>query len=529
MLCLALIMGFTTFTFAGCSDGGNNTGSGGSVSSSGDSTTNPGGGTSGGGSTSGGESTTPVVSDPQLKTMGTYFSGIRAEYEKTNFLNQNNQTRTFEQLLDQQLEVLTQDLIYRLTYVYGSENNGNNLRVSENDIITLKNNDGINYEYSGNIAKSKNTSIVKNLGYSVLESDELRSINLKDVNVIDSIQKSFIIKSGTNYLNHNSRLKFVGAIAGYNTQIINVDGEFAFASSNKKWNMSSEVANYNTMLSQYKDTIKLGIAKILDSNIQAPTYSIDLLAGIKRLGFSENDKLLIIDYILNEIIGSELINEDNSYYNLWINNYNGVIDSASITDINTKTTTEDKEPRLYKGYNIVIPAIVEQALKNTFDGTTTSLYPKLNRYAIETSNSVGGLSGTKEYRSIVLMPKTNTPTTKLVLEVSGSADTIGKTISIGYDIVIAGTKYSGSKNVTLAATATEVELNLNSITSGAKLNAYDGSTASYSQTLLFGNNNEFDSSGNSTNNNGNNYIKLNFVGQDGGSFMVNFRGLYDKV
>ena len=178
MLCLALIMGFTTFTFAGCSDGGNNTGSGGSVSSSGGGSTNPGGGTSGGGSTSGGESTTPVVSDPQLKTMGTYFSGIRAEYEKTNFLNQNNQTKTFEQLLDQQFDVLAQDLIYRLTYVYGYDT----------DMHIRNSNESFGFDYSlgshgaevvhANIVSASNNHL------------DIHSLSQMDVNCLSCYQSS---------------------------------------------------------------------------------------------------------------------------------------------------------------------------------------------------------------------------------------------------------------------------------------------------------------------------------------------------
>ena len=98
---------------------------------------------------------------------------------------------------------------------------------------------------------------------------------------------------------------------------------------------------------------------------------------------------------------------------------------------------------------------------------------------------------------------------------------------INFDVVIAGTKYSGSKTVTLAAAATEVELNLNAITNGSKINAYDGTTSSYTQTMLFGDNNEFDANGNLVNADGNNYIKLNFAGSE--NFVVGFKGLYDKV
>lgn len=518
MLCLALIMGFTTFTFAGCSDGGNNTGSGGSVSSSGGGTTNSGGGTSGGGSTSGGESTTPIVTEPQLKTMGTYFSGIRAEYEKTNFLNQNNQTKTFEQLLDQQFDVLAQDLIYRLTYVYGYDT----------DMHIRNSNESFGFDYS---LESHGAEVVHaNIVSASNNHLDIHSLSQMDVNCLSCYQSSLdnLVVGSSRFL-HVKSLFLPGAIEGRYLKVGGLDNDQLSSDKNESlsWNLSVDVSTYNNYLEAYKNIFKLALAQLVAGDEISAVYNeVDYhntLSKINCLGYDKSYKSKVVDFINDKVIGSSLINKDNTIYK------NNFASSSLISSAFNVTETGEYCPRFYKGYNIVIPAIVEQALANTFDGTTTSLYPKLNRYAIETSNNVGGLSGAKEYRSIVLMPKTNTPTTKLVLEVAGSADTIGKTISIGYDIVIAGTKYSGSKNVTLAATATEVELNLNSITGGAKLNAYDGSTASYSQTMLFGNNNEFDSSGNSTNNNGNNYIKLNFVGQDGGSFMVNFRGLYDKV
>ncbi len=525
MLCLALIMGFTTFTFAGCSDGGNNTGSGGSVSSSGDGTTNSGGGTSGGGSTSGGN-TTPIVTEPQLKTMGTYFSGIRAEYEKTNFLNQNNQTKTFEQLLDQQFQVLAQDLLCRLEFVYGEERIDISTGTHDFNVNYKLQSNSVDYSYNGNSAIVSSSNLLIN--------NQCAHASEFYINCVGCYQKSLLIDMSSSNLFFNLNNMFLpGAVNGKYTTLNAFQLKDEEVDENK-W-------NYAISSNSYITNVKMALAQIV-CNIEptgefTETAYNNILSNISKLGFNASElKDKISQFILKKVIGENVVNKDNLIYNSSYFNEKGYkLDSAFLVNApypgnsNYTETENANSPRLYKGYNIVVPAIVEQALKNTFDGTTTSLYPKLNRYAIETSNSVGGLSGAKAYRSIVLMPKTNTPTTKLVLEVAGSADTIGKTISIGYDIVIAGTKYSGSKNVTLAATATEVELNLNSITGGAKLNAYDGSTASYSQTLLFGNNNEFDSSGNSTNNNGNNYIKLNFVGQDGGSFMVNFRGLYDKV
>ncbi len=529
MLCLTLIMGASVATFAGCSDGGGNGdgGAGGSV----DSSTEQGSGSGGNSGTSGsqpGGSNTGAATAPELKAMSTYFSGVKAEYDKVNFANQNGQTKTFEELLDKQFDVLAQDLIYRLTYVYGyNENQPNRDEASYN----------LDFTYNGTNATVTNGKML----LTSLNHDASHSSN-PHANCLSCLQNSLTITSGDNKLNNTLTLHLSGAIEGRYLAIENYANSLVSnKDASKAWNWTVDSSTTQNFVAAHKDNLKMALAEICSgatsvNGVYSSANYNAALANINALGINNAYKNKIVDFIKSNVIGSSNISRDENVYNCQyfatngyaLNGPHNFVMTAPYGDPSKFTETEiANSPRLYKAYNFVVPAIVEQAINNKFDGISTSIYPRLHRYGVEYSTNVAGFNNAKQYKSIVLAPKTNTPTTKLIVEVTGNGTSIGKTITVNFDVVIAGTKYSGTKNVSLVSTATEVEFNLNSLTSGSKLNAYDGSTSNYTQTMLFADNNEFDNNGNLVNNDGNNYIKLNFDGKE--SLIVSFKGLYDKV
>lgn len=499
IICFVLVLGLSFFAFAGCNN----------VPSA--ETT---GGVSSGENTDGGSTEQPVA--PELKNMSYYFSGVKAEYLKNEIKNENNSIVDFNDLLDRQIDVLAQDLIYRLTYVYGyGETNHNRNNVS----LELKNFDNQNYNLNGNNAIVDFEKLIIDL---TVTNDSLVEVNLNNV---DGFQHSvLIINSTNNILMRATAFNLVGAINGNNMAITDLDGAKLLSNnSNKSWLMTSSPSNYETYCVNNKETIKLGIAQILADNKTTSDYD-ELLSSINNLGYNDKQKDEIVNYIYKNVIGENLVNKDNEYEQYFINNHSGLINSASLSAINADSNfTNEDSARFYKGYNIVIPAIVEQALNNTFENTETSIYPVLNRMAVESTVNADGFADAKKYSSVLLMPKTNAPTTKLIVNLEGVGESVGKTITIDYVVAISTESYHGKITVTLENVNQEIELNLDAITDGAKLNAYNGAKENYTSTDLFGANE------NSDINDGNNYIKLTFNNTDNAAFKVTFKGMYDKM
>lgn len=505
-LLLAGVMGISTLTLAGCGggDGGNNNG----------------GDNSGGGSQQPGP-VTPTPSNPVLQSAANSFTGAKATYAKSRYLDANGVETTFENLLDTQIDVLAQDLLYRLTYIYGSQNETNDNRTG-NSIKTFE------YSYGGAAAKSKVENMISNVSESF---DSVTEINLNNVaDTRKEFQKSLTIVDGDNYLNSITELKIVGAIEGYNSEIVEVRApRFTFDKNESyAWEMSCESSTYENMLAAYKNEIKLGIAKILGASQTATEYSVNLLSGINKLGYFENHKQAIVNYVLNNVIGATQVAADNSYYNMWVNDYNGLINDETLTAVYSTATIDEKAPLLYKGYSIVVPAIVEQALANTFDGTTTSLYPKMTRTAVKTTNTATGFSEELPYETLTIKPKTGAKATKLVVSFQGVGTSIGKTITVKYTVQIGSNSASSQKQVTLASTATEVEFDLHSLMNSAAFSAYNGRDYAVTDGVAFQTEGEF-TNGELTNTDGTSYIKLNISGLNGKSMKVTLNGLYDKV
>lgn len=514
MLCLGLILGVTTFTFAGCTGG------------------NPGGGDDGGGVESGGgnqggsdgggtETPDPEPTDPVKQAMSVYFSGMKATYQKASVQNENKQSVAFNEVLDRQIDVLAQDLIYRLTYVYGYNINETNRR--ENAFLNLKNIDNSNYEYNYQFAKVNSNKL--------LSDNTTHNHNNFVANCLDCFQKSLL--TDDNSLLNTSRIYLAGAIEGkYTTLDDNVNT--LNSGSVYRWNWSTDNSNYENYLSLYKDKFKMAIVEILTNQNVTTNYDESsynkLLNKINKLGYSEIDSNKIVEFINNFVIGKNLIDKDLSILNSeYFINSNYIVDakfqmqapykdSSSFTDVQIQTS-----PRLFKGYSIVIPAMVEQALNNTFENTDTSIYPTLNRFAVKSYDNANGVSTSQNYSSIVLMPKGNTPTTRLVLKMQGDGESVGKTIMINFEIKTPSRTYSASQQVTLSNVEQEVELNLYALTNGAKLNAYNGGKENYNKTELFGAESEGPVK------DGDNYIKLSFANTNNSKFIVKFDGLYDKM
>lgn len=351
---------------------------------------------------------------------------------------------TFNDLLDRQIDVLAQQIIYGLTYVYGYDTNKDNRE--QNQLILrdylLNKEDGVEYKLNNNNAVVNSENVLFNLTNPPdKENGELLEV---DIDSIEDFQESLIIINDNNYLNFNGALSIVGAIEGRFMTIGNRDLLSADADESKAWKMSLTPSNYLNYSEEYKEDIKLGIIKAIYGEETTLGYN-QILDKINNLGFyditkNSNQINSIVNFIYENIIGQELVNKDNEYANYINNNYNGIINDDVLDEIQIEmeegTFTNSNNPRFYKGYNVVVPAIVSQAINNTFQGTEISLYPTFARVnggigkfdTYEITNSDGEVvqemttTGPLDLNSIILMPKQGSKPIALNLQVAVARD-----------------------------------------------------------------------------------------------------------
>lgn len=486
IICFVLVLGLSFFAFAGC----NNVPSAETA-----------GGVSSGENTDGGSTEQPVA--PELKNMSYYFSGVKAEYLKNEIKNENNSIVDFNDLLDRQIEVLTEDILYRLYLTYGSITYGTSSKYQDKVLYNE------NYSKDGLYAKVFKNKALTNERYETSVS----------VNYDNILTYQFALDTNNDNAFNTSFIMLSEAILGeYNLYDNNRRALLKFDNDNEalpyKWAYSNNAEDFTSWYNNYKESLKLEIAKALYDETTNLSYE-EILNGINYLGYNASFATKLENIIYKVIIGENLVDRDLEIYN--------TLTETDKTSPKNWSDESEISKHFYKGYNIVIPAIVEQALNNTFENTETSIYPVLNRMAVESTVNADGFADAKKYSSVLLMPKTNAPTTKLIVNLEGVGESVGKTITIDYVVAISTESYHGKITVTLENVNQEIELNLDAITDGAKLNAYNGAKENYTSTDLFGANE------NSDINDGNNYIKLTFNNTDNAAFKVTFKGMYDKM
>mgnify|MGYP002532153037 CR=1 FL=1 len=452
--------------------------------------------------------------EPQ--SMSTYFSGMKTTATRASVKDADNVTKSFDEVLDRQLDVFAQDILYRLNYIYGT-NGTNRLKTELGEQLLYNTNNNV-FNLNGAIAKvNDNKVIVNNINHS--HSNEL---NLNCDDCIQSFLNNY--ESSTNYIYNKNYLNLYGAITGDNTSL-NVVQLIANSSNSWKWANNSE--NTLNFVNINKNNFKMAVAQILtNSNLDgiynASKYN-DLLKNINQLGINSNYKNNIVNFINNNVIGNSLIEKDNTIYdsnyfkqNNYVINSNFMVNAPYPGNSNYSDLENENSPRLYKGYNIIVPAIVEQALNNTFEGTTQTIYPSMNRYATDYNSNVFTTS-TSNFDSIVLAPRTSTPATKLVVKIEGTGNNVELTIGCS---VNGSNASSNQKKVRLSASGETVEFDLHSYST---IGSYNGSTEKDTNNDLFANN---QTSKNSSD--GSNYIKLVFTNPSNAMFRVTFTGYYNK-
>ena len=448
----------------------------------------------------------------QKQNAADYFGGMKVSYARENITDADGSAKSFNEILDRQFDLFAQDLLYRLTYVYGyNDTTHNRTENSKNTLLNCVN----EFSYNGNNAVVDSNKLLATTN----SVTELTEININDIN---DFQKSITLTSGKNYLLRNNAFDLSGAIEGRNLKLeedISAPTLVSTADKNKAWNWYSDAnSTYSEFATQSNvNKMKMAIAQVeankaADGNYSEAAYNT-ALAEIGALGCDGFDSAKLVKFIKSNVIGDSLVNKDDEYADTINQKYRGTIDVESIKAMNNDSAyTNTDNPRLYKGYSMVLPAIVSQAIGNTFENTTQKIYPAMNRYAVQSFDNLSAFAGTAQaYNSIVLMPKAEISATKLALKIKG-ANNIGVKCEINGEAV----------QVTASNDGKMILIDLHAYTK--KIGAYNGGKENDFSLDLFGNS----GAGAAGINNGGNYIKLIFENPTGGKFSVEIDGYYNK-
>lgn len=374
----------------------------------------------------------------QKQNTADVFGGMKVSYAREKIVDADGTAKSFNEILDRQIDLLAQDILYRLTYVYGYNKTAHNR--TQNAKFTLKNGEN-DFSYQRNNAAVDSKTLLAAQQESVTE---LRSVNIDD---IADFQKSIQLVEGINALLNTNALYFSGAIEGkvmFLEKGFGVD-TLSFSSVAEKywkWGEGLTKSTYEDLATESNvNAMKVAIAQTLAGetvNGNFATYQTTL-AKINALGYENFDSEKLVNFIKSNVIGETLVNKDDEYASEFKTKYNGIIDSACINSINKNTVFVDDtcndSPRLYKGYSMVLPAIVSQAIGNTFENTTQKIYPAMNRYAVKSSENLNAFANEAQaYDSIILMPKAEISATKLALKIKG-ANNIGVKCEINGEAV----------------------------------------------------------------------------------------------
>ena len=450
----------------------------------------------------------------QKQSAADVFGGVKASYVRGNIADADGTEKSFNEILDRQFDLLAQDILYRLTYVYGYNQTTHNR--TQNAKYTLKNGEN-DFSYQGNNAVVNSNTLLAAKQESVTK---LTSLNIADIN---DFQKGVIVLVTNNYLYSPDNLNLAGAIEGRNARIIVSSRRYLLdeQTSTNAWSWYqdgastySEFATKNNINKMKMAIAQVAANKAADGNYSEAAYNA-ALAEIGALGFDGFDSAKLVKFIKSNVIGDSLVNKDDEYASTIKTEYNGIIDDNSLVEIDGKTTFTSNiatdSPRLYKGYSMVLPAIVSQAIGNTFENTTQKIYPAMNRYAVQSFDNLNGANTAQKYASIVLMPKTEISATKLAIKIKGASN-----VSVKCEI--------GGKAVQVSASSDGELLLIDLHAFTGKIGAYNGGKENDFSNNLFGNS----GAGAAGINNGAHYIKLIFENPTGGKFSVEIDGYYNK-
>lgn len=376
----------------------------------------------------------PPVVNPQSKPVTDYFnSTLKTKYyiSNNNVTDQSGTSRSFTDLVERQIDVLANDILYRLVAVYGAGTEGLTTETGKYGEPAF----GLVDPITGNIftngnkkALISNYDLIKkptdiNYGTPTYKYSDGTIVSLTNIKLNDIASYARELYTGkwtyysdhylTLYLNNKNAINggyYWDDTGGFNNSLgFNKD---------LSWNWNYDRLNIQTdssasdVYSQYKaeylTTFKTAIANILLSGNTSGKNYTTAINEIEKLGYNETDKTKIKNFVLNEIIGSSLIAGDNNR-------------KPSVNTLTSETSLSEEE-HYYKAYSLLVPEIVNRAFQNTFNDTSMSFWLNSQKTVLsaETNTNINSLTN-KNFTSIKLVSKANTPLTKLTFSINGIA------------------------------------------------------------------------------------------------------------
>ena len=241
----------------------------------------------------------------QKQNAADYFGGMKVSYAREKIADADGTEKSFNEILDRQIDLLAQDILYRLTYVYGYNQTTHNR--TQNAKYTLKNGEN-DFSYQGKNAAVDSKTLLAAEQDSVTE---LTSVNIADIN---DFQKSIVILDSDNILLHSSAFDLSGAIEGRNMQLKKQYGSCVLGKADsKQWNWySNENSTYSDFATKANiNKMKMAIAQVAankaaDGNYSEAAYNT-ALAEIGALGFDGFDSAKLVKFIKSNVIGDSLV------------------------------------------------------------------------------------------------------------------------------------------------------------------------------------------------------------------------------
>lgn len=380
--------------------------------------TNPGGGNNNGGNNgggnNGGEIEVPEIPETpgNDKTVDEMFSKFKiiTKDNSVKVIDPTNEgaLTNFNELLERQIDVLANDILYRLVAVYGAgANTTNNISGNEKAYLINNNITLSPYSYNSLNAYISNYNLIKPsseiyLGIPVYKYDdgtEITTSNMK-INHASSYARELYTGNWTNYSDHLLTLHFKNTnainggyywdeVAGFNTVFNN----------NLNWNWDYENLNINEdtstaeVHSEYKSEY-LEVFKTEIANILAGTNNLEFeqaVNEIEYLGFKKADREKISQFVMDSIIGESQVKLDNYIFDNILNkltdyNVSNINDdkeeletaseNADFDEFNLVFNHEEEETywlkkhmwHYFKAYNILVPEMLDRAFSNSFGG-----------------------------------------------------------------------------------------------------------------------------------------------------------------
>lgn len=388
---------------------------------------NPGGGNNNGGDNgggnNGGEIEVPEIPETpgNDKTVDEMFSKFKiiTKDNSVKVIDPTNEgaLTNFNELLERQIHVLANDILYRLVSVYGAGTSGLTQPSGKDEEQAYELRDEIitntTYNYSNNNAVISNYTLIE----IPLETDMVDAIYKYADNVTvsyansrlnEAVSYAIVLKHGTYRTEEILTTQFqnTNAINGgyYWDESIGITGGRFYPNlgfnENLKWNWNYDNFTLNDqnlateIHTKYKDEYLEDYLKPAIANILAGTTDLEFneaINEIEYLGFTKADRESISQFVYQTIIGEKQIELDNYIFDNILNaltDYNvanidadkeeleAASENADFDEFNLVFNDDEEETywlkkhmwHYFKAYNILVPEMLDRAFSNSFGG-----------------------------------------------------------------------------------------------------------------------------------------------------------------